>query len=296
MNKDICFVILHYGDIDVTKKCIDSLMLLDSHKDYKIVLIDNDTHKSDEERNKLDLLFNDNKQINIIRILEKAGFSRANNIGYKYVLDNYNPKYIVVCNNDIEFKQIDFFNIVDDIYKETNFAVLGPDVIRASDKIHQNPHTTSLVTKEQAIKSIKNNTFFLKHYDFLYPVLYLYWKWQDYNEKRISDKNLDNHTVRRDDVVLVGSILIFSKNYFEVRDKCFYPETEFYCEEQILAYECKKLELKQIYDPCIYVYHESEASTRNVYSNQKKKLKFRLKNSIDSLKVYLELLESERKN
>lgn len=291
MNKDICFVILHYGDLEVTKKCIDSLMPLDNHESFKIVLVDNDTHKSDEEREKLKDLFKDNKQIVILQMSGNTGFSRANNIGYKYVLDNYNPEYIVVCNNDIEFKQTDFFKKVDDIYKETNFAVLGPDVIRASDKIHQNPHTTSLVTQEQAQKSIKNNTFFLNHYNILYPVLYLYWKYQDYNEKKISDKNLDNHTIRRDDVVLVGSILIFSRNYFEVREKCFDPETQFYCEEQILAYVCKKLGLKEVYDPSLYVYHESEASTKTTYGSQKNRLKFRLKMSVDSLKIYSNLLK-----
>lgn len=293
MGNDICFVILHYGELDVTKKCVDSIMKLDNTSNFKIVLIDNDTKKSDKERDKLDLLFKEYECVHVLRMYGNTGFSRANNEGYKYVLENYKPEYIIVCNNDIEFKQSNTIDLIDKVYKETNFGLMGPDIIRAKDKVHQNPHEVNLSNRQQIEHSIKMNSFFLKHYDLLYPILYVYFNYQDKELKKISDKNLDNHDKRLEGVVLTGSFLVFSKEFFERRKECFYPETQFYCEEQILCYNCKKSGIKIIYDPSVYVYHESEASTRATYSSMKNRLKFRLKMSIESCKIYLNILKKD---
>lgn len=291
-NKELCFIILHYGDIEVTKKCVDSIGNLDN-KDNVVVLIDNDTKKSDEERNRLNHLFKNNDKVIILRMCGNTGFSRANNEGYKYVLKNYNPEFIIVCNNDVEFAQANTYELIKKSYEETRFGVMGPDILGSKYKEHQNPHEIKLSTGERIKHAIKKNSFCLNHLDILYPFLYLYFKKVDKDLIKRSDNNLDNFDKRQEGIVLSGACFVFSKDFFKKMSLCFYPETQFYCEEQILALNCKRLDLNVVYDPSIYIYHEGEASTKSTYKNMKERLRFRLSNSIESSKIYLKMLEEE---
>ena len=95
------FIILHYGDISVTDKCIKSILAQesvrscsvselsdnsgfpdDSGEKVKILVIDNDSDKTDQERDELSRRYKDIPEVEILQIKEKAGFSHANNLGY----------------------------------------------------------------------------------------------------------------------------------------------------------------------------------------------------------------------
>lgn len=41
------------------------------------------------------------KVVEIIELNENHGFSKANNIGYKYAVENFNPDFVGVINSDI---------------------------------------------------------------------------------------------------------------------------------------------------------------------------------------------------
>lgn len=93
----LIFVILHYNNARDTLDCIKSLKKFKS----KIVVVSNshDYENLKKIESKVDkLIIND----------DNIGFAKANNIGCKFAIKNYNPDYICVINNDIIINQKDF--------------------------------------------------------------------------------------------------------------------------------------------------------------------------------------------
>ena len=45
-----CFAILHYGDIEVTEKCVNSLLTLNQIQDCLIMILDNDLRGNAQEK------------------------------------------------------------------------------------------------------------------------------------------------------------------------------------------------------------------------------------------------------
>ena len=70
----------------------------------------------------------------------------------------------------------------------------------------------------------------------------------------------------------------------------FYPETFFYCEEDILFLRCLNDDILICYDPGIQVTHTNKAST--YYGNRFKQELWRLDRLIESRKIYLNILDS----
>ena len=62
----ISFVILHYGDVRVTKACVDSILQLQTEDEVYVVIVDNDTHKTSEERNLLKEIMVSDLNIDVI--------------------------------------------------------------------------------------------------------------------------------------------------------------------------------------------------------------------------------------
>ena len=96
----IYFVVLHYQNIDDTINCLNSIKKMKKIDDIniKIVLIDN---KSPNNSGKvLKKMYENDPIIHTILLDENLGFSKANNIGYKYAKEN-KPDMIIVNNNDV---------------------------------------------------------------------------------------------------------------------------------------------------------------------------------------------------
>ena len=101
----ICYVILHYKNMDDTIKCVESLNnTADCSSRYIIV----DNGSGDGSGEKLELLYRDNAQCNVLILPENLGFSKGNNEGYQYAKQKFHPDYIVITNNDVVFFQKDF--------------------------------------------------------------------------------------------------------------------------------------------------------------------------------------------
>ena len=132
----ISFVILHYGNVKVTKACVESIQRLQTTDTIHIIVVDNDWNKSKEERS---LLRQSIGGIEVVEMMDDVGFSKANNAGYQYTREHHNPDYIIVANNDITFEQKAFLEILKQAYKETESDVIGPDVYSTAHKVHQSP-------------------------------------------------------------------------------------------------------------------------------------------------------------
>ena len=286
-----CFVILHYGDLSVTEACVSSIFKMNDIEHLRVIIVDNDTQKPDARRQELKDRYRDCAQALVLQMQGKCGFSKANNAGYQYARSHYDPEYMIICNNDIEFTQKDFTERLDRIYGENPFAVLGPDVVKAGNQEHQNPMDTRIRTLEEAEYTIRMNRLGLKYFTLLYPVLYL--QQQNAEKKRLKEKvaKADWYQKRHEDIVPFGACLIFSKDFMQNEAKAFEPETLFYYEEYILTYRCQKKKYKIVYDPSVRVLHESGAATRKTFRSMKRQMKFRMERTLEAAGVYRKEIE-----
>lgn len=281
----ISFVILHYGNIEVTKSCVDSILQLDTKDDVHIVVVDNDTHKTVKERQKLKDEFMTKSEVEVIQIQEKSGFSRANNIGYAYTKKMHDPDYVVMANNDIVFYKRNFINDIKLSYDGCDYAVLNPDIISKETGNHQSPIDIRGRTKFQVYYTIILNYICLHFFEQVYPLI----RGSFQNIQR--ENKLSN--MFREDVVPCGACIVFSRDFILNEEQALFPETDFYYEEYILHYRCKKSGYKIVYDPRVIVLHGDGIATKKSTGEEKKKARFIMENTLRSAKIYKCYMDSK---
>lgn len=278
---EIVFVILHYKVESITSLCLETL-LKQKYEHYHIILVDN--HSANGSYEKIMSKYNHEK-IYFTSLDYNLGFSKANDFGYQIAKHKYNADIIVVMNNDVLIEDSQFCQKLSEVYLKNNFDIMGPDILNKYGE-HQNPLKGCLINEKQVKKFITRSQiklFILKYF-------------------RVRIKNLSNEpTMKKEenlniqyDVPLHGSCLIFGKNYIKNVEYPFYPETFLYAEEDILYYISQINHYKIIFFPSIKVLHYEDISTDSIYNDFRKKRIFELKNSIDSLKVFLKLIKQMR--
>ena len=281
----VSFIILHYKNLKDTIECIESIQKLKSKEKKNIVVVDN--HTLDEKGiQKLKEYTED-----IILLQENMGFAKANNMGCKYAKEKYHPSFLCVINNDTVITQEDFIERINQIYKETDFDILGPYIECKEGSGSVNPYQP-LKTKEEVEKEKKNQQRLLKVYQS--PVLYFLLT-LGIKIKRIFKKRepMRNGKKREFDVALHGCSLIFSKKYYEKFEEVFYPNTFLYHEESFLYLRMKQYHLKTVYDPDISIVHKEGASlSLAMDNNERKKMLFRTQEIIKSLTLLEKEIES----
>ena len=275
------FVILHYGDISVTERCVKSILELDRHEDGFVVIVDNDFGKDDNERDRLAEKFRFTDQVKVIKTYCDLGFSAANNLGYETIKKECVCDFIVIANNDIVFQQTDFISLVENSHTKSEWDVLSPDIVSVVNREHQSPLATRARTKRELVYTIAVNRLCYFLYPFVWPILK---KTVGENEyKKIIPEIMK-------DIVPYGACIILSSRFVHAEEKVFYPETKFYYEEYILHSRCKRKGYLIVYTPDISVIHYCGSATQNRAGDEYKKIKFRLYNISKSAKVYLKYL------
>lgn len=168
--KTVCFLILHYGDPSVTDRCVHSILRLKEGENVRIIIIDNEVNKAEEEREKLLTRWNSPK-IRVLLNHGTGGFSEANNLGYRFAREEYDPLFIIAANNDIEFVQKDFILNLYAAYEKKACHVMGPYVRRGSNGEPQNPIDVRLRSEKEAEYTIWMNRAALRFFPIAYPVL-----------------------------------------------------------------------------------------------------------------------------
>lgn len=95
---ELCSIILNYNSLDDTKKIVLNIMKNDIYN--KIIIVDNNS--PDGSYNKLRYFFSNYPNIIILKNRENGGYSNGNNYGLKFALEQYNPKYFLIVNPDVE--------------------------------------------------------------------------------------------------------------------------------------------------------------------------------------------------
>lgn len=284
----IAFVILHYQAFDETIACVKSITD-NVAGDKRLLVVDNASPNGTGKQ--LVEHYASNTEVQVLLLPENIGFARGNNEGYRYALETWSPKFIVVMNNDMEIKQRDFIRNIELSYKAEPFFVLGPDIYSTKGHYHQNPQRRKLPTRSELVSS--NRQWRIKR--FLKPLVWVKWRMHQGKKAPVSlpDENdwVQHKVVNQ---MLHGSCYVFSPDYLRVHpDKCFYDKTFMYMEAEILYYLELRRGEKMVYDPSIKVDHHEDVSTDATYSNQFTKSMFSIDCLIQSSKAFIDLIDSE---
>lgn len=289
----ICFVILHYSALDITIACIQSIQEHLDAKAYQIIVVDN--HSPDGSGSKLFKRYEQDVHVNVLLLERNEGFANGNNSGYKYARDHFSPDYVVVMNNDTLLCQRNFVSLLQKTYEETEFDILGPDIVSGKDGTHQNPsHTMPLTIKQIEQLIWEKNLYLQARKDRkLWAVLLLYlWTVKNRCFPK-TKKRRKEHSHRQIGCVLHGSCLIFSKHLFDRWVTLFDPATFLYMEEEILDFHCRNHGAVIVYDSAISIIHMEDISTNTVYRNHREKNIFKAEQMIQSAGYLLGLMREE---
>ncbi len=292
------FVILHYhiGSIIDTIECINSIINFIVDKDYNILVVDNGS--PDNSFKHLSQIYSESKIVKIISSKVNLGFSKGNNFGIDYALEHYSPTFYIVINNDTLITQSNFLKLIEEEHNHSNFDILGPDIINLNGK-HQNLDFKVLESKKDVLKEIrknekellkikKNRTFYSIYFNICIlikaPIKILFRLF-----KPISSNKTQN--IRRENVPLHGSAIIFHKNYIlNYPNDSFFKHTFMFAEEDILFQRVKRDNLISIYQPRIVIIHKEDSSTNQLNPNRLNSYIFKLNHKISSLKTFYQLL------
>ena len=285
----VCFVILHYMALEETIQCVESI-LNNIEGDKKVIVVDNCSPNNTGAD--LEKRYAGSGNVDVLQTGKNLGFAKGNNFGYGYAVQNYDPDFVVVMNNDMEIRQQDFISRMEKSWEEHRFAVMGPDIYSTKKKYHQNPQTRKMPTRKDLESSCRN----LELKDKLSFLIALKWKiYALMGRKPAEEKRAENyvdHVV--EDPLLHGSCYIFSRD-FTVRhpQECFYPETFMYLEAEILCYQCRRDGEKMIYDPGLKVDHHEDVATDLEYHKQSRKSIFTITCMLQSTRAFLALMDRD---
>ena len=116
---------------------------------YHIVVVDNGSKQV--EVDELEAFCDEKKaSVTLIKSSQNLGFARGNNLGFRYIREHIQCKYIAMINSDTLIVDRTFCAKIDEAFNKYHFAVLGPDVLPA----HSNPMVDEPDSKEKVLQQI----------------------------------------------------------------------------------------------------------------------------------------------
>lgn len=271
------YVILHYQSIEITKKCVDKLLMFS--KNNPIIIVDNCSPNGSGKQ--LEKMYSKCINITVIINEENQGFAKGNNLGYQYIKRKYSLNYVVVMNNDIMIEDNDFAVIIEQFMEKNEVDVCGTDMVTLKGN-HQNPLQLKPYTSkylQRRVRADKIKVLLLR--------TRLFWKLYE-NYKKTNKIPIRTKQPTVFDCILHGSCIIYGPEYIKREQNAFLPITYMYNEEAILYDYLVHKGYKTGYCSDVTILHMEGVSTSERIENKKKKVMFRFKNNIKSIEAQLE--------
>lgn len=287
---DIVFVMLHYMAIEETKISIDYIRKNVDTEKYKIIVVDNAS--PDNSGDMLIKEYGQDIDIKIIKARTNLGFARGNNLGFRYAKKCWNPKYIVLMNNDVYLIEKKLMHKLEMEYSKSRFDVLGPMIMTGDGRCDINPQKSEFKNVEDVKKRIEFYKKDLRRYELGYAeILYKIVRIKNIIFSKNTRRNIKKDFINRaEDVKLHGCFLVFSNNYIKEYDGLD-ESTFLYWEEELLYKHMQYDRKKMVYTPEIKVYHLEDASTNACIKKARKKMIFIRTEYIKSLTALMEIYE-----
>ena len=275
------FVVLHYLAYEMTLQCTESLLGLAGEK--HVVIVDNASPGGSGQR--LAQHFAGKAEVTVLLSPQNEGFARGNNLGYCYLREHFSCEFVVVLNNDVLIPDTAFIGKVASLYRETPFAVLGPDILNPGSGLHQNPAHLRGFTREEVQARLERYRKNLAHFAWRR----LKWRIKQAFRRAPSPEETPWQESAWD-VVLHGACFVFSQDFIRVRACAFNPGTFLYFEEDILHYECLQQGLHRPCSPQVQLLTPEHVATTKANRTNSQKEKRVPQESVRSMEVLLNLM------
>ena len=126
MHTRFSIIVIHRNNFKTLERTFSSILQNISEND-EIILVDN--HSSDDS---IEILETKDyfKKIKLIKNSCNAGYSIACNQG----ISEASGKYLIICNNDIEFESIFFHDLEKIISANKSFGLIGPRIVNSNEE------------------------------------------------------------------------------------------------------------------------------------------------------------------
>ena len=101
----VCIIIANWNGEKVLYDCLKSLKEKTDYPNYKIVVVDDSSTDGS-----VDVVRRNFPDVDLIENEKNLGYVKTNNIGMKYVLEKYDPEYVLLLNNDVLIIQPDWLS------------------------------------------------------------------------------------------------------------------------------------------------------------------------------------------
>jgi GT2 family glycosyltransferase len=299
MEDHIGFVILHYLVIDKTIQCINSIKDNIDTSNYDIIIVDNFSRNETgiELKNK----YIDDERVHVILNQGNFGFSKGNNVGYRYAKYKLNCNFIIMLNNDIVVMSKNIYKSISEAYKITNAAVIGPRIYTYDDELGIHNPMLEFVSENLNLRSLQEKLEVTKRDSKIAILLsyinldLLFYKIKRkfgiiFRGKQIP--NIDFYEKPHTDYVLHGCIWIFTPLFIK-RFEGLREITFMYNEEIILYLSIKQENLITYYDPAVKVLHAERVASEKILESQVRGRRIRYKRELESIDLTLKFLKNE---
>ncbi len=124
MNVSVSIVIVNWNGKIFLKDCLESL-LGQTYNGHTVILVDNGS--TDDSVKFVKETFSN---VKLCLLDRNYGFAKGNNLGIKYALENYNPEYILLLNNDTKIVDKTFLNgFIDAAENDKEAGILGCKIV-----------------------------------------------------------------------------------------------------------------------------------------------------------------------
>lgn len=272
----IGFIILHYQNYKVTEECIAYLLRLKGILDHEIIIVDNGSPNGSGEILKNE--YKKNHNIHIVLCEENLGFSRGNNVGYKYSKNTLHTDCMVVMNSDVFIKDELFIDKTMNVIKNNgNIEIIAPDVIDP-EGCHGNPYRYETWSDQYVKKSWIKNTIYYYIYSTpcigkLFHGIRIFVQKKSHKVEQTTEKDKYNklreatYMQEAEDFIPAGCCILYTNRWIEKEKICFVPITFMMHEEYILYEYCKYRKYNIKYIPSLLVYHADGATRGDAQRN-----------------------------
>lgn len=280
MEKKVGIVILNYLNYKDTIECVESISILD-YSNLEVFIVENGSSNASYEE--LFKLVKETKNIHIFRNNENLGFARGNNVGIKKALE-YGCKNVLVVNNDTIFNDEKMINKLIQEAVKTKAGVIGPKIF------NRYYSENNLISGDDSFKKILKDLWFQMYSLLLViiirPVIVNFLR----KAKRIFKIYSDNRSIQHQkkkvkiksqrNIILHGSALFFTDEFFKKFKYGFFEKTFLYYEENILFILLRKANISTYYTDNTSIYHKEDMSSEMSFRNEPVIKKIYLINSI----------------
>jgi len=125
VSPKVAIIISTYNQKKLLEETLESLKKKTDYKNYKVYVVD-DSGKGEIGKD----IIKKFGWINVIINKENKGFSGANNVGIKKALKEYNPKYVLLLNDDTEIIERNWLNkMIEVAEKDNKVGILGCKIL-----------------------------------------------------------------------------------------------------------------------------------------------------------------------